>query len=331
MRSGIWTILYVVALLAASLATFGVGGLFLAALVLVFWAIFFYTLSWTTVFAFILLLLLVIALLTPAIQTAREAAPRNHCINNLKQISLALQAYHDVFGSFPPAYIADENGKPMHSWRVLILPYLEETSIYDAYDFNEPWNGPNNSKLMVILNTFRCPTATTPDTHTNYVAVVGPRTAWPEDESSRKARFVDGRSKTIQIIESHQRSVHWMEPRDVSFDEAVEMLSGDVDSGNSDGHLVERFFCYERSGRMAAFADASVRFLPYGMPRKSAEGLLTVAGGENIDPGNIKFSGSTIRTMKWDRVCTLSLFIALVLLPAPWAWRARAGQRPGDA
>ena len=66
--------------------------------------------------------------------------------NNLRQIALALQSYHQANGCFPPAYVADKNGKPMHSWRVLILPYLGFDDLYKAYDFTEPWDGPNNKK-----------------------------------------------------------------------------------------------------------------------------------------------------------------------------------------
>src|SRR5207248_11120546 len=62
------------------------------------------------------------ALMLPAVQQAREAARRTQCSNNLRQIGLALHNYAQVYGSFPPAFVADEEGKPMHSWRVLILP-----------------------------------------------------------------------------------------------------------------------------------------------------------------------------------------------------------------
>ena len=68
-------------------------------------------------------------------------------LNNLKQIAMALQCYHQANGCFPPAYIADKTGKPMHSWRVLILPYLDRDDLYKAYNFTEPWDGPNNKKL----------------------------------------------------------------------------------------------------------------------------------------------------------------------------------------
>src|SRR5207244_4506816 len=67
--------------------------------------------------------------LLPSTRMPREASRRSVCVNNLKQIGLALQNYHDDFGCFPPAYIADENGRPMHSWRVLILPYIEQVGL----------------------------------------------------------------------------------------------------------------------------------------------------------------------------------------------------------
>ena len=79
---------------------------------------------------------------------SRNAALRFQCSTRLKQIDLALHEYENRYHSFPPAYIADRNGKPMHSWRVLILPFLDETDVYNRYDFNEPWDGPNNRKLL---------------------------------------------------------------------------------------------------------------------------------------------------------------------------------------
>ncbi len=88
------------------------------------------------------------ALLLPAMNAAHDSFYRAHCIHCLFDISMALDTYHQVNGCYPPAYIADKDGKPMHSWRVLILPYLLGGGAHLQYRFDEPWNGPNNKKLL---------------------------------------------------------------------------------------------------------------------------------------------------------------------------------------
>jgi len=148
------------------------------------------------------------------------------CKNNLKQIGLALHNYHDAYGCFPPAYVADADGRPMHSWRVLILPFMEEQELYDRYRFDEPWDGPNNrwlhSEKPVFLShsgriyahhIYQCPGAS--DMEADYLAVVGPHLAWPGACCTTYADFSDGRSQTIQLIEVQDSGIHWMEPRDL--------------------------------------------------------------------------------------------------------------------
>ena len=92
-------------------------------------------------------ILLLIALLLPAVRTGPRASCRMSCSNNLKQIALAMHNYHDVHGCFPPAYTTDENGRPMHSWRIFLLPYIEQQHLYDQYDFDQPWDSPHNMEV----------------------------------------------------------------------------------------------------------------------------------------------------------------------------------------
>ena len=80
------------------------------------------------------LFLFVIAISLPDVHSARMAARRSKCTSHLKQLGLALQNYNDVYKCFPPVCTTDANGKPMHSWRVLILPFLEEKALYGKYD-----------------------------------------------------------------------------------------------------------------------------------------------------------------------------------------------------
>jgi predicted RNA-binding Zn-ribbon protein involved in translation (DUF1610 family) len=81
---------------------------------------------------------ILLALLLPAVQAGRDAARRTQSAMNEKQILLAIHNYHDTYGQLPPAYIPDADGKPMHSWRVLILPFIEQLHLYNQYDFSKP-------------------------------------------------------------------------------------------------------------------------------------------------------------------------------------------------
>ena len=117
--------LYGITLFASSVITFGVSGILPGMLIVGAWAYIFTRHSRPRalfeVCAVIVLGFCLISLILPAMSYPRKAVWRAQCRNNLKQIGLALHNYHDTYESFPPAYIADENGRPMHSWRVLLL------------------------------------------------------------------------------------------------------------------------------------------------------------------------------------------------------------------
>ncbi len=142
---------------------------------------------------------------------------RQVCIGNLQTIGRALQQYRDAYGSFPPAYIADAQGRPMHSWRVLILPQLEREDLYQRYDFNQPWNSAHNLELadqMPLL--YACPLNGRKNrTNTEYVAAVGPHYAFaPSGAPQTPDQIADGATGTIMIMEWVDSGVCWLEPRD---------------------------------------------------------------------------------------------------------------------
>jgi prepilin-type processing-associated H-X9-DG protein len=109
----------------------------------------------------IAIIAVLIALLLPAVQQAREAARRTQCKNNLKQIGLALHNYHDAFSTFPPGYIAGPNlsvTTPGWGWATMILPHLDQTSLYNGINFNLPVEHASNSVVVnTRLNAFVCP------------------------------------------------------------------------------------------------------------------------------------------------------------------------------
>jgi hypothetical protein len=169
------------------------------------------------------------------IRYMKHMAREGGCAGNLAFIGLALQNYHAGYGCFPPAMISDKDGKPMHSWRILILPQLggkHGMEIYKRYNFSEPWNGPSNRKLAnMIPSIFRCPNqaAYQPGSvSTNYVAVVGRRTAFPGTETSGIGQARGCMMTSVLLVENCDSIINWMEPRDLDFDHMDFHVNGRV-------------------------------------------------------------------------------------------------------
>ena len=112
----------------------------------------------------------------------RDPPAEYSCGSNMKKLALAVMNYESTNGHFPPPFLADEHGVPMHSCAVLILPYIDEQNLFAQYDFSKPWNHPDNIKLADQMpSVFACPSdpSALSQHTTTYVAVVGPRTMWP--------------------------------------------------------------------------------------------------------------------------------------------------------
>ena len=199
----------------------------------------------------------------------------------MHQIALALSAYEQHYGCLPPASIADANGKPMHSWRVLILPFMEREELYDAYSFDEPWDGPNNKKLHnIFLRPFCCPNDSqnaSGANNTNYLAVVGPGTAWPGTTSTSTKMVADGLSNTILLVEVANSGIHWLEPRDLPVAAVNAGINPTSGLGISSGHP---------GGVNVAWMDGHCGFLDATTPPDLLHALLTIRGQEPLVEGN---------------------------------------------
>lgn len=159
---------------------------------------------------------------------AAERTRQQQCSYNLSVIALALRNYHNAYGSFPPAHVDDANGKPMHSWRVLILPFLGRSDLYGMYNFNEPWDSPGNRALLASMpKAYACPSESTSMAGrglTSYVAVTGPGTVFPDGAAVSIAALKNGGSSTVIATEADNMRVGWTEPRDLD----VRTMSLDV-------------------------------------------------------------------------------------------------------
>jgi hypothetical protein len=191
---------------------------------------------------------------------------------------LAVANYHGVNGRYPPAYVLGPDGRPWHSWRVLILPYIEQSDLLNEYSFSEPWDGPNNRRLaerMPRLYAFHG-SAHPGNTAANYLAVVGEETVWPGAKSVTSNEVEDGLGETILLVENRGAAVHWMEPRDLSLadvDLQINSPAG-VSSPYDDPAVV--------------MLDGSVHRLRPGLRPAVLHALLTIRGKE---PGRSDMAG----------------------------------------
>ena len=217
-----------------------------------------------------------LGLLVRGVYQAREAARDAQCVNNLKQIGLALHNYHSVYDCFPPAYIADATGKPIHSWRVLIAPFMESGPFYYSYNLAEPWDGPNNRRAIDHHRPYwyECPSRGAKPGLTGYVMIVGPKTSSPGAHSIRLGDIRDGAGRTIVIAEVSNVDIPWAEPRDLD----AETMSWIIDDPSRPG-----ISSHHDRGPAVAFADGTVRRLGPAQPSATLKAMTTISGGEAVD------------------------------------------------
>ncbi|WP_425400610.1 DUF1559 domain-containing protein [Aeoliella sp.] len=217
-------------------------------------------------------LLLLVALLIPAQRGVPAAARRVACTNNMKQILLALHNYHDANGELPPAYTVDDDGNRLHSWRALILPYMEGNNVAEFIDYSKPWDDPANAEARdCVVETYLCPSAAFDDEHlTTYVAVVGPEFLFSGPEPRKFSDVSDGNANTIAVLEiGYEHAVHWMSPEDVDEEFVINNVEA-LDTGHP-GIFI------------AGYLDGSVHNFEQDIDRQKLRALLTIAGREPID------------------------------------------------
>jgi prepilin-type processing-associated H-X9-DG protein len=208
---------------------------------------------------------------------AYYARPPRRCSQNLTYISVALHTYHDVYHSLPPAYLTDASGKPIHSWRVLLLPFLDQVELYEKYRFDEPWDGPHNRLLHdEIVSAYCCQEQRARSTgkaatDTTYVVVVGPQTAFPGDRCISLGDIRDGTSNTVLVVEVKNSGIHWVEPRDLHVTQMNPCINPPRGQGISSLH---------KGYANAAMADGGVKTLSEQLSPREVAGLLTIDGGE---------------------------------------------------
>jgi hypothetical protein len=143
-------------------------------------------------------------------------------INSLKQIGLALHNFHQANHHYPPAYSTDGNGKPLLSWRVRILPYLEYDRLYKEFHLDEPWDSEHNKKLIQYMPAVYkdLDSKLAAKGRTNFLTVRGENTVFPGEQGINFHDVTDGEGNTIMLVEvSDEKAVEWTRPDDFEYDQ----------------------------------------------------------------------------------------------------------------
>ncbi len=194
----------------------------------------------------------------------RENARRERCESNLQELQRAFTEYADANVTYPPAFTVDESGQKLHSWRVLLLPYLGESELFSQIRLNEPWDSEWNRQFWTKTpNVFRCASTPTEENESEevkakkcaYSCVLGDNTPLPIDGSTTKPDdIIDGGSNTILLVE-RKSPVNWMDPNsDLTVEQALEENSKPIKER-------ENFGSWHGAGECVIFCDGSKRFL----------------------------------------------------------------------
>ena len=212
---------------------------------------------------------LAMATMFPALSAVIEQAERTMGSATLKSIGLAAQVYQASHGHWPAAYSVDDNDKPLLSWRVHLLPYLDEKTLYNKFHLDEPWDSDHNKTLIPLMpKIYLYPLSDAEPGKTVFVTVRGDKTMFPGKTGVKMASITDRLSKTIVFLAVNDASaVTWTKPDDVAFD------------GKG---LHERIFGTGKGMYPAAYVSGAVLTLDSSLDTQTLRGLLTRNGGEGL-------------------------------------------------
>jgi uncharacterized protein (TIGR03067 family) len=210
-------------------------------------------------------------------ELAQLGALKDVSQNNLKQLALAMHNYHDTYNGLPRQAILSKDGKPLLSWRVAILPFIEENNLYQDFKLDEPWDSPANKKLLARMPKIYEPLVGKPKVpHSTYYQVfTGPMTMFEMDPKRimdkkliRLTDVLDGTSNTIMIVEAGE-PVPWTKPEDLTFDPKAKELP------KVGGQFPDGFF--------VAVGDGSTRWVVRGFDPRILRAAITRNGGEVVN------------------------------------------------
>lgn len=209
-----------------------------------------------------------------SVDSARAATQHAIFQGRMKSVVVALHNYLDNYGTMPPVGSSSSTA-PICSWRVSVMPFIEDQALFAAYRQDLPWNHPANNALCrnQVYDFFSHPRhRNLHDRCTNIVAVTGPGTMWPPEGPRSLSDIADGWDSTIILVEIAQSDIAWHEPRDIDIAE-VSFVGGPG---------LRRIGGHRPGGAHVVTASGQVRFLPDSTPPETLRAMLTIAGGEDV-------------------------------------------------
>jgi hypothetical protein len=187
---------------------------------------------------------LAVGLGVPALFSARRAARQVQSMNNLRNLAIAMLNHEAVHRTLPAAFISNDEGKPLLSWRVKILPYLDQAPLYEQFHLDEPWDSEHNKKLISAMPEVFAPVRPAAESGlTHYQTIRGKDTLFPGKDPTELSSVPDGMSNTILIVEADKPTI-WTKPDDFEYDpdDPLKGLEGVRESGFlavfADGHTL---------------------------------------------------------------------------------------------
>lgn len=207
-------------------------------------------------------------------QPARSQAQRRTVINQLKHFGLAMHNFHDVHSRFPPQRLVDESGRSLLSWRVMILPYLDQANLYNQFRLDEPWDSEHNRKLISKMPAvYQSPDDSPESSKAGKTRFVAPLTDGSlfgrRGESVRIRDILDGTSNTIMVLHaSADHAVTWTQPEDLVVDQDKPIFEQIVGAAEA---------------LVGVWCDGAVHVVEPDVSDETLRALLTVDGGEIVE------------------------------------------------
>ena len=218
------------------------------------------------------------ALIFPAINGARERARQATCLHQMRGNAVVLGGFDLQTGSYPPSRTAVTAEQPTMSWRVVILPLQEQSTLFDQYHRSEPWNSEHNSTLATPQILYLCPSDAAnyspPRPFANTTVVNGESCIFngPRQIASGVVSRSDGLGQTILLNESIRAEITWTEPRDLEFEQVIAKV----------GQPDAQFDSWHPDGINVIFADLHGEAISRKIDPDVLKALLTFRGGETV-------------------------------------------------